>query len=156
MFGEHSDWAGGHRRQNSDIEKGYAIVAPTNQGNYARIEELDSPKFIFETMVSGKNDKLETKLNESSLLEIASSGGLFSYIAGTAHEIIASYHNPNEKGIKIENYKSNLPLKKGLSSSASICVLIAKAFNEVYHLKLKPRRIMEIAYLGEITTPSLW
>lgn len=36
LFGEHSDWAGGHRWQNSKIEKGYTIVAQTNQGTYAR------------------------------------------------------------------------------------------------------------------------
>ncbi len=37
LFGEHSDWAGGHRRQNSSIEKGYTIITGTNQGVYARV-----------------------------------------------------------------------------------------------------------------------
>ena len=35
LFGEHSDWAGGYRRINADIERGYAIIAGTNQGIYA-------------------------------------------------------------------------------------------------------------------------
>ena len=54
----------------------------------------------------------------------------------------------------INNYKTDLPVKKGLSSSAAICVLTARAFNRVYDLKLTVRGEMELAYLGEITTPS--
>jgi galactokinase len=152
IFGEHSDWAGGHRRQNSEIEKGYAIVAPTNQGNYARAKKIKEPIFCFESVMNNKT--LEVKLEEKELLKIAEKGGIFSYVAGVAHEVISSYHNENRLGINIENYKSDIPIKKGLSSSASICVLVAKAFNKLYDLKWKPKRIMEIAYLGEITTPS--
>ena len=32
-------------------------------------------------------------------------------------------------GININNYRTTLPVKKGLSSSAAICVLVARAFN---------------------------
>ena len=49
---------------------------------------------------------------------------------------------------------TDLPIKKGLSSSAAICVLTARAFNRVYDLKLTVRGEMELAYQGEITTPS--
>jgi UTP-glucose-1-phosphate uridylyltransferase len=45
-------------------------------------------------------------------------------------------------------------VKKGLSSSAAICVLTARAFNHIYDLKLTVRGEMELAYMGEITTPS--
>ena len=38
LFGEHSDWAGGYRRTNADIEKGFAIIAGTNQGIYAEVD----------------------------------------------------------------------------------------------------------------------
>jgi galactokinase len=37
LFGEHSDWAGGHRRINADIEKGYTLISGTNQGIYAEV-----------------------------------------------------------------------------------------------------------------------
>jgi len=152
LFGEHSDWAGGHRRQNSDIEKGYAIVAPTNQGNYARVTKLDKPIFRFISKPFGET--LETQLDDKELLKIAEEGGIFSYVAGVAHEIVTNYHNHNNRGIEINNQKTDLPVKKGLSSSASACVLTAKAFNEVFYLKWTLRRIMELAYLGEVTTPS--
>jgi UTP-glucose-1-phosphate uridylyltransferase/mevalonate kinase len=54
----------------------------------------------------------------------------------------------------IDNFKTDLPIKKGLSSSAAICVLTARAFNRIYDLKMTTRGEMEMAYLGEITTPS--
>lgn len=152
LFGEHSDWAGGHGRQNSKIEKGYAIIAPTNQGNYAKVRKLNEPILKFISQPFGKT--LDVKLREDELLNLAEKGDVFSYIAGVAHEVVGSYHNHKRKGLKIENYRSNLPIKKGLSSSASICVLTAKAFNEAFRLNWTQRRIMEVAYLGEITTPS--
>jgi len=152
LFGEHSDWAGGHRRQNPDIEKGYTIVVPTNQGTYAKIKEIEQPVLKFKSALS--KEIFEVELNPILLLKIAESGGLFSYIAGTAYEIISSYHHCTKKGIEIDNYKTDLPIKKGLSSSASVCVLVAKAFDKIYDLHLTDKRIMELAYLGETTTPS--
>jgi len=152
LFGEHSDWAGGHRRQNSGIAIGQAIVAPTNQGNYAIVRELDKPILDFNSYKTlGTYERMP--LEEKELLKIAQDGGLFSYVAGVAYEIVTSYHQ-NGRGIYIENYKTNLPIQRGLSSSASVCVLTAKAFNELWDLNWKTRRIMEVAYLGETTTPS--
>jgi UTP-glucose-1-phosphate uridylyltransferase/mevalonate kinase len=54
----------------------------------------------------------------------------------------------------IDNYRTDLPIKKGLSSSAAVCVLAVRAFNRVYDLKMTVRGEMEHAYQGEITTPS--
>jgi mevalonate kinase len=45
-----------------------------------------------------------------------------------------SHSTENESecnGIHIVNYKNDLPMGKGLSSSAAVCVLVAKCFNEV-------------------------
>jgi len=58
------------------------------------------------------------------------------------------------RGLEINNYLTDLPIKKGLSSSAAVCVLVARAFNRVYDLKMTIRGEMEFAYMGEITTPS--
>ncbi|MBZ0290032.1 MAG: galactokinase family protein, partial [Anaerolineae bacterium] len=38
LFGEHSDWAGGYRRINADVEQGFALISGTNQGIYAEVE----------------------------------------------------------------------------------------------------------------------
>ena len=149
VFGEHSDWAGGHRIQNEEVEKGYAIVAPTNQGNYAIARRLDDNVL---KVKSSLGNVLEIPLEEKVLLEKAEKGGFFSYIAGVSHHVVTNYHNI--LGLEIDNYKTDLPVKKGLSSSASICVLVARAFNQIYNLGWTTKREMEIAYFGEITTPS--
>jgi galactokinase len=48
----------------------------------------------------------------------------------------------------------DLPIKKGLSSSAAICVLAARAYNQLYNLGLSVREEMECAYQGELITGS--
>ena len=47
-----------------------------------------------------------------------------------------------------------LPMKSGLSSSAAICVLVARAFNVLYNLNLNTLGEMNIAYVGELRTSS--
>jgi mevalonate kinase len=90
-------------------------------------------------------------MEPKTLLEEAQKGGYWSYIAGVAYQVLTNYH---VRGLVIDNYKTDLPIKKGLSSSAAICVLAARAFNRTYDLKMTTRGEMELAYLGEITTPS--
>ena len=60
------------------------------------------------------------------LLEAAAKGEFFSYACGVAYEMTQKYR---VRGIVIDNYKTDLPIKKGLSSSAALCVLVARAFN---------------------------
>ncbi len=93
----------------------------------------------------------EIPMEATTLLEEAQKGGFWSYIAGVAYQVLTNYH---VRGLVINNYKTDLPVKKGLSSSAAICVLAARAFNRIYDLKLTIRGEMELAYMGEITTPS--
>ncbi len=152
LFGEHSDWAGGYRRINAEIEKGYALIAGTNQGIYANVEPHPTALILSSTTPDGaRHGPYEIPMEPKALLEEAQRGGFWSYIAGVAYQMLTNYH---VRGLIIDNYKTDLPVKKGLSSSAAICVLTARAFNRVYDLKLTTRGEMEIAYQGEITTPS--
>ena len=82
---------------------------------------------------------------------MARAGGFFSYAAGTAYTMLTHY---NVSGLEIDNDFTDLPACKGLSSSAAICVLVARAFNLIYHLNMSLRGEMECAYQGEIKTPS--
>lgn len=150
IFGEHSDWAGGHRRQNSEIEKGYTIVTQTNQGTHAKVRKLDDKKLIVKSSLDDK--VFEIEMDREKLLTEAKKGGLFSYIAGTAYQVLVHYNSIF--GLEIDNYKTDLPIKKGLSSSASICVLMARAFNQLYGLNLSKEGEMDLAYRGEVTTPK--
>jgi UTP-glucose-1-phosphate uridylyltransferase/mevalonate kinase len=152
LFGEHSDWAGGYRRINSNIERGYALISGTNQGIYAEVEA--HPTSLVMTSTTPEGEKIgpyEVPMNPKALLAEAEKGGYWSYMAGVAYQIHTNYH---VGGLVINNYLTDMPMKKGLSSSAAICVLTARAFNRVYDLKMTVRGEMEMAYQGEIMTPS--
>jgi UTP-glucose-1-phosphate uridylyltransferase/mevalonate kinase len=152
LFGEHSDWAGGYRRINADIEKGYTLICGTDQGIYAEVESHPTSLVLTSTTPDGiQHGPYEIPMQPKALLEEAQRGGFWSYVAGVAYQVLTNYH---VRGLIINNYKTDLPVKKGLSSSAAICVLAARAFNRVYDLKMTIRGEMEAAYQGEITTPS--
>lgn len=150
LFGEHSDWAGMYRIVNADIVKGAAIVSGTEQGIYANAEKAD--KFI---MCSAEefpaSNYWECEMDTNKLVEVARKGEFYSYAAG-----VAAYINDNYRvgGVKITIVKQDLPIKSGLSSSAAICVLVARAFNQLYHLKMNIKGEMQAAYRGEQRTPS--
>ena len=147
LFGEHSDWAGEYRQVNPDLEPGYAIVVGTNQGVYARVAtNLD---LSFKTLHS--SEELNLAMSEDLLLAVAKSNHFYSYVAGTAYQALTRYR---VGGVAINNYRMDLPLQKGLSSSAAVCVLIARAFNRLYDLGLSITEEMELAYWGERSTPS--
>ena len=152
LFGEHTDWAGGYRRTNADLEKGYTLITGTNQGVYAEVKPHPT-KFILRVSLSDGTHRgpFEVPMERDALLAEAEKGGFFSYAAGVAYQILTHYH---VHGLEVDNYLTDLPVKKGLSSSAAICVLVARAFNRIYDLKMTTRGEMEYAYMGEITTPS--
>jgi UTP-glucose-1-phosphate uridylyltransferase/mevalonate kinase len=152
LFGEHSDWAGGYRRINAEIEKGYTLICGTDQGIYAEVEAHPTSLVMTSTTTDGQTcGPHEIPMQPKALFDEAQKGGFWSYIAGVAYQALTNYH---VRGLVLNNYKTDLPIKKGLSSSAAICVLVARAFNRIYDLKLTIRGEMELAYQGEITTPS--
>ena len=57
-------------------------------------------------------------------------------------------------GLYIENYKTTLPMKKGLSSSAAVCVLVVQCFEAVYGCSMDISEVMELAFEGEMRTSS--
>jgi len=152
LFGEHTDWAGGYRRINANLEKGYALIVGTNQGLYAEVKPHPSLLILRTALNDGTQlGPFSIPMEQNALLEEAQKGGFFSYAAGVAYQVLTHYR---VRGLEINNYLSDLPIKKGLSSSAAICVLVARAFNRIYDLKMTVRGEMEYAYAGEITTPS--
>src|SRR5512136_39031 len=152
LVGEHSDWAGGYRRINAGIEKGYTLITGTDQGIYAEVSPHPTSLVMTSTTPDGqKHGPYEIPMLPQTLFKEAQGGGFWSYVAGVAYQALTNYH---VRGLVINNYETDLPVKKGLSSSAAICVLTARAFNRIYDLKMTTRGEMELAYLGEITTPS--
>lgn len=152
LYGEHSDWAGGYRRANNGIHKGYTLICGTDQGLYAEVEPNPNALVLTATTPEGaRHGPVRFPMDPEVLLAEAQSGGFWSYIAGVAYQVSTRYP---VGGLVIDNFRTDLPIKKGLSSSAAVCVLAARAFNHLYGLDLTVREEMELAYQGEITTPS--
>ena len=152
LFGEHSDWAGGYRTTDPAITRGYAILTGTAQGIRAGVRRHPDQLILHAPVPRCVNPQVYAiPMEPAALLAEAQSGGFASYVAGVAYQISLRYA---VGGLFIENQFMDLPMRKGLSSSAAACVLAARAFNRLYSLGLSIREEMELAYLGERTTPS--
>jgi galactokinase len=141
LFGEHTDWAGGYRRLDPSLAPGRCLVAGTDQGLGAEVGPLPD---AVELRSGHARERLP--LTVEALEQAARSGGFFSYAAGVAAEV-TSRHRVG--GLRVDVVAADLPIGKGLSSSAAICVLVARAYNLVYGLGLGVRDEMALAYAGE-------
>ncbi len=152
LFGEHTDWAGHYRTMNAQIAEGAAIVTGIEQGITAEVERSS----IFEVQstapqITGEWHDFACRMDEQELKRVARSGSFFCYCAGVASYMLEWY---KVGGVRIRITDMTLPIKSGLSSSAAICVLVARAFNQVYNLNLNTMGEMNIAYVGELRTSS--
>jgi len=152
LFGEHTDWAGHYRTMNAAIQPGMSIVTGIEQGIYAEVEKSS----IFEMYsdapeISDLWSDFSCRMDQTALRQVAKSGSFFSYCAGVASYMLEWY---KVGGVRIRITGMTLPMKSGLSSSAAICVLVARAFNLLYKLNLNTLGEMNIAYLGELRTSS--
>ncbi len=150
LFGEHSDWAGRYMEQNPDVLSGKAIVTGINLGIYAKAEKSE----YFEVESLNQNSEKITftcEMRTAVLREYASQDSFFCYCCGVAAYMRENYR---VRGIKIVINRVTLPMKKGLSSSAAVCVLVARAFNQLYSLHMSTRGEMKAAYGGERLTAS--
>ena len=152
LFGEHTDWAGHYRTMNAEIAPGAAIVTGIEQGIYAEVEK--SSLFEVQSVVPEIENEWQDfacRMDEQELKRIAKSGSFFCYCAGVASYMLEWY---KVGGVRIKITSMTLPIKSGLSSSAAICVLVARAFNLLYNLNLNTMGEMNIAYVGELRTSS--
>ena len=136
LFGEHSDWASQYKKG-----KGYAIVSCLDIGIFACIKKCDD-YFIF------RNNKniIKIKMSAKELDMFATNNSYYLYVCEVVKYMLKKY---NVSGIDINITKCTLPEKKGLSSSAAICILICRAFNKLYNLDLSIEDEMNIAYICE-------
>jgi len=142
LFGEHSDWAG-----ELGEHKGHCLVIGTDQGLEAEVQEANR----FKVRLASQGISLPWEAN--ALLDVAKDQSeFFRYCAGVAYQMTKSPFIGG--GIDLHITSMDLPLRKGVSSSAAVCILVAKAFNAVYQIQLFPHEIMNAAYLGERLTGS--
>lgn len=137
---------------NADVLPGAAIVTGIEQGIYAEVEK--SPVFeMYSTVLEMDNvwTDFSCPMDEQELKRVARSSDFFRYCAGVASYMLEWY---KVGGVRITITDMTLPMKSGLSSSAAICVLVARAFNLIYKLNLNTMGEMNIAYVGELRTSS--
>ena len=137
---------------NADVLPGAAIVTGIEQGIYAEVEK--SPVFeMYSTVLEMDSvwTDFSCPMDEQELKRVARSGDFFRYCAGVASYMLEWY---KVGGVRITITDMTLPMKSGLSSSAAICVLVARAFNLIYKLNLNTMGEMNIAYVGELRTSS--
>ena len=154
LLGEHSDWAGERARADGP---GACLVVGTREG-------IEGEAFVpagarrGRLTVRGAEDG-ETYSREASdargLARDAREGGRWSYVAGTLLECVRGIPEMCEGGLEVFLRSKGLPVKRGLSSSAAVCVLVARLANLAYARGWTTEREMEIGYLGESAwTPS--
>lgn len=151
LFGEHSDWAAGYRRTDPEIAPGGCLVSGTDQGLHATADAHPDALEITTVLPHGEEiGPARLAADRDSLHAAAQGADFFSYVAGVAAEIQARF---DVGGLRLA-LRSDLPVRKGLSSSAAVSVLVARAYSEVYGLDLTIHDEMDLAYEGERRTGS--
>ena len=152
LFGEHSDWAGEYRSSCPEVKPGMCLIAGTDQGLYGRAELHKGAFELRQVGPAGEPGHCNSYPVVPGILKtVAKTGHFDCYAAGTAALVAEEFQ---VKGLRLDIYRRTLPLKKGLSSSAAVCVLTARAFNTLYNLGLTIEQEMDLAYRGEILAGS--
>jgi len=141
LIGGVSDLVSPYLSQNPELVPGRAIACTIDKGIYSKVKKSNILKYKFNNM------SFEIDLSRENLKNEANSGTFFSYICGTVLCILENHSNLG--GIDITVEKMDLPLKKGLSSSAAICLTIVKSYNILYDLSLNNDEMVSLAYNGE-------
>jgi len=135
LLGDHCDWA---QRQviASSIDRKVVTDATRNDGDTVRIQISNS--------VHRTKDGASFDLAAARDLPI--SGSSLKYVNAVVAALL-------ERGLKLGgtdlDIRSNLQMKKGLSSSAALCVSVARAFSELYSLGLSSDDVVQISYRAE-------
>lgn len=121
LFGEHSDWAGGYRRQRPQLTRGYTLIAGTDQGVFARVQPAKSSLQMSAVLPNGvRQGPVEFPLEPDLLLETARQGGFWSYVAGVAFQAVTLFQ---VGGLVMENYRTDLPrAKRAFFQRGHLCV----------------------------------
>lgn len=151
LLGEHSDWAGRLRQRDRSIVPGACLVVGTDQGLRAEVSAATDFEMLSRLPDGSVHGPFHCSMDSAALGAAASAAGFFSYAAGVAHVVHQRF---GVAGARIDVTDRDLPVQRGLSSSAAVCVLVARAFNRLFELGLSVRDEMEIAYAGERLTGS--
>lgn len=152
LFGEHSDWAADY-----GLQRGRCLVVGTDQGLSARGSPSNQFRVEQEIVCGGRPAGMRMRLcewePEALYLGATDPKEYFRFCVGVAHEVFRQHLVPG--GINLRITGADLPIEKGVASSAAVCLLVARAFDKVYSLGWSTKRTMDLAYQGERITGSL-
>lgn len=157
LLGEHSDWAGQHELSEGE---GKCLVYNTDVGIHAYTWANDENKLLFiEQAADGNLIQFSSALDSRVLREYAMNPDeYFAYVCGTVAVMLEKYATscPKNRGLVIYNDLTSVPMRKGFSSSAAVCVLVVKAFCQMMldDVTMTVDEEMDLAFQGERATPS--
>ncbi len=123
LVGEHNDWAGGS-----------AIVVPMDR--FVRVRARSAERASATAVLEGR---------ALSWVEGADPGPL-RFVPAVAQVVAAALGGPVTAAVHIEG---ELPAGRGFSSSAAVCVALARAFAGLRGIELPPDLAAELAYRAE-------
>ncbi|WP_462410635.1 mevalonate kinase family protein [Neobacillus sp. Marseille-QA0830] len=144
ILGEHSDWASSYQTENPKISDGAALVLGLNKGIYLKARK--SNRLIYHCTLEKLPIFIECSMDLNPLQEEMNKTDLGRYVVSTVRILKELY---DIDGLEMECYKIDLPIKKGLSSSAAICMAVIRAANQLYQLHLPVEKEMQLAWQAE-------
>ncbi|QIH77147.1 galactokinase [Macrococcoides canis] len=129
LIGEHLDYNGG-----------YVLPAAISLGTYGLVRKNNTADFNLYSL-NFEDEGIYT-FNDSTLV-YNKNNGWSNYVKGVMHIIKETYHIPFSQGLDIL-VSGNIPNGAGLSSSASLELLIGKILNDYYNLNLNMLDLIKI------------
>ena len=159
LVGEHSDWAA------SREAPGSAVVVATSQGIEAEVVGTSSDwrEFSFISQTPTGDEVILTPTTDTDALtphdwaEKEMQGStLLSYVAGCVWAVLAKIGPGFEtmQWPQVEVTSATLPMGKGLSSSAALCVLAINAFASANGWEWDKKDRILLAWEGEVAAGS--
>ena len=145
LIGELSDLVSPYLDINKKLVPGKCLACRIDRGIYSKCKKSNNIVYKYDDL------EFSCNLNEEELIKEINKNGYYSYLCGTILYMLREYH---VGGININITKMDLPIKNGLSSSASFCLTVVKAYNELYNLNLTKEDVIYIAHQGEILAGS--
>lgn len=141
LIGELSDLVSPYLSFNKNLVPGQAISCAIDKGIYSKAKKHNDLIYKFNDL------EFHCPIEKELLLKEAQSENFTSYICGTVLYMIENFEGL--MGIEILIEKMDLPIKKGLASSAAICLTIVKSYNKLYNLNMTSDEMALAAYFGE-------
>ncbi len=137
LWGDHCDWA---QRQviATSIDRSMRTEARSRLDETITIKAKNS--------VHGTTETSEFQLPEAASLPLSKSS--LKYVNAVVIAILERYPDARVQGLDLE-ITSSIPMRKGLSSSAALCVSTARALSKAWALDLSVDDVIMISYKAE-------